>query len=142
MSVILRQQKKSPQFCCVFCCPIFAKLKKNPQTALATFSRSDAYPCPYPDNLRIISDFFGVEASLMCILGANFLRTRLLDILVQYTDCTPRWISYIRHKDFLLLLLLLLLRPPSVTLRGSPLDSEMGWTGELWSNRVLLILEN
>ena len=23
-----------------------------------------------------------------------------------------------------------------------PLDSETGWTGELWSNRVLLILEN
>ena len=22
--------------------------------------------------------------------------------------------------------------PPSVTLRGPPLDSEMGWTGELW----------
>ena len=34
-------------------------------------------------------------------------------------------------------------RPPSsVTLRGPPLDSETGWTGELWSNRVLLILEN
>ena len=30
----------------------------------------------------------------------------------------------------------------SVTLRGPPLDSEKGLTGELWSNRVLLILEN
>ena len=30
----------------------------------------------------------------------------------------------------------------SVTLRGPPLDSEMDWTGEIWSNRVLLILEN
>ena len=29
-----------------------------------------------------------------------------------------------------------------VTLRGPPLDSEMGWTGELWLNRILLILEN
>ena len=29
-----------------------------------------------------------------------------------------------------------------VTLRGPPLDSETGWTGELWSNCVLLILEN
>ena len=37
---------------------------------------------------------------------------------------------------------LLLLRPPSVTLRGPPLDSETGWTGELWLNCVLLILEN
>ena len=32
--------------------------------------------------------------------------------------------------------------PVYVTLRGPPLDSEMGWTGELWSNPVLLILEN
>ena len=31
---------------------------------------------------------------------------------------------------------------PSVTLRLPPLISEMGWTGELWSNPVLLILEN
>ena len=44
--------------------------------------------------------------------------------------------SYIKHKD------ILLLRPSSVTLRGPPLDSETGWTGELWSNRVLLICEN
>ena len=29
-----------------------------------------------------------------------------------------------------------------VTLRLPPLDSETGWTGELWSNPVLLILEN
>ena len=29
-----------------------------------------------------------------------------------------------------------------VTLRPPPLDSETGWTGELWSNPVLLILEN
>ena len=58
--------------------------------------------------------------------------------------CAVSWcypiLSYIRHEDFLLLLLLL--RPPSVTLRGPPLDSETGWTGELWSKRVLLILEN
>ena len=30
----------------------------------------------------------------------------------------------------------------SVTLRIPPLKSETGWTGELWLNRVLLILEN
>ena len=29
-----------------------------------------------------------------------------------------------------------------VTLRGPPLDSEMGWTGELWSKTKFLILEN
>ena len=32
--------------------------------------------------------------------------------------------------------------PVYVTLRGPPLDSETGWTGELSSNRVLLILDN
>ena len=42
--------------------------------------------------------------------------------------------SYIRHEDFL--------RPSSVTLVLPPMKSETGWTGELWSNRVLLILEN
>ena len=30
----------------------------------------------------------------------------------------------------------------SVMLRGPPLDSEMGWTGELWSKTKFLILEN
>ena len=30
----------------------------------------------------------------------------------------------------------------SVTLRVTPLDSETGWTGELWLNRVLLILKD
>ena len=33
------------------------------------------------------------------------------------------------------------LRRLSVRLRVPPLDSETGWTGELWSNPVLLILE-
>ena len=42
--------------------------------------------------------------------------------------------SYIRHEDFF--------RPSSVTLRVSHQDSATGWTGELWSNRVLLILES
>ena len=41
--------------------------------------------------------------------------------------------SKIRQEDFL---------RSYVTLRGPPLDSETGWTGELWSNRVLLILIN
>ena len=40
--------------------------------------------------------------------------------------------SYIRHKDF---------RLPSVTLVVPPLDSETGWTGELWSKTKFLILE-
>ena len=44
-------------------------------------------------------------------------------------------LAYIRHEDFF--------RPSySVTLVLPPLISEMGWTGELWSNCVLLILEN
>ena len=33
-------------------------------------------------------------------------------------------------------------RTPSVMLVLPPMKSETGWTGELWSNRVLLILEN
>ena len=32
--------------------------------------------------------------------------------------------------------------PVYVTLRVPPLDSEMGWTGELWSKTKFLILEN
>ena len=46
--------------------------------------------------------------------------------------------SYIRHEDFL--------RSSSPILRHTqgtaPLDSETGLTGELWSNCVILILEN
>ena len=42
-------------------------------------------------------------------------------------------IPYIRHEDF---------RSFFVMLRGPPLKSETGCTGELWSNRVLLILKN
>ena len=46
-------------------------------------------------------------------------------------------VSYIRHEDFF--------RLSFVTLRvrvpPHPLDSETGCTGELWSNRILLILE-
>ena len=34
------------------------------------------------------------------------------------------------------------LRPCSVTLVLPPLDSEMGWTGELWSKTKFIILEN
>ena len=33
-------------------------------------------------------------------------------------------------------------RPSSVMLRVPSLDSETGWTEELWMNRVILILEN
>ena len=48
------------------------------------------------------------------------------------------WESYIRHKDFLHLDSV----RQSVMLILPPLDSETGWTGELWSNRVVPILEN
>ena len=44
--------------------------------------------------------------------------------------------SYIRHEDFL---------RSSVLLRhaqGTPLYSEKGWTGELWSNHIFRTLEN
>ena len=52
---------------------------------------------------------------------------------------TGKELSYIRKEKY---------RPATtpapmyVTLWLPPLDSEMGWTGELWSNRVLLIFEN
>ena len=32
--------------------------------------------------------------------------------------------------------------PMHVTLRGPPLDSEMGWTGKLWSKTYLLNWQN
>ena len=41
--------------------------------------------------------------------------------------------SKIRHEDF---------RPSFVTYRLPPLDSETGWTGELWSKTNLLIWQN
>ena len=49
--------------------------------------------------------------------------------------------SKIRREDFLCLFVRPPLPPPSRS-GYPPLDSETGWTGELWSNRVLLILEN
>ena len=45
----------------------------------------------------------------------------------------------ILERESAVLLLLLLLRHAQGT---PPLDSETGWTAELWSNPVLLILEN
>ena len=45
----------------------------------------------------------------------------------------PCYVSYIRHKDFLL-------RPPSFRLRLSALDFETDWTGDLWSKTNLLKL--
>ena len=50
--------------------------------------------------------------------------------------------SYIRHEDFLRPSFV---RPSSVLLRNActtPLISELGWTGELWSKTKFLILEN
>ena len=49
-----------------------------------------------------------------------------------------RYKSYIRHEDFRLSSV----RSSFVTLRPPPLDSETGWTGELWSKTKFLILEN
>ena len=49
--------------------------------------------------------------------------------------------SKIRHEDFLCSFVRLYVCM-FITLRGPTLDSETGWTGELWSNLVLLILEN
>ena len=49
------------------------------------------------------------------------------------------FLSYIRHEDFRPSSVL---RPSVCNAQGTPLDSETGWTGDLWSNPVLLILEN
>ena len=50
--------------------------------------------------------------------------------------------SYIRHEDFIRPFVRPSVRPSSVRLTVPPLDSEMGWTGELWSKTKFLILEN
>ena len=49
------------------------------------------------------------------------------------------YINPILERGSTVLLLLLCMY---VTLRGPPLISEMGWTGELWSKTKFLILEN
>ena len=52
-----------------------------------------------------------------------------------------KYISKIRHKDYLCLSVCPSVRP-SVTLRVPPLKSETGWTGELWSKTNLLNCQN
>ena len=48
------------------------------------------------------------------------------------------WVNPILERGSTVLLQLLLLCHAQAT----PLDSEMGWTGELWSKTKFLILEN
>ena len=72
-------------------------------------------------------------------MNCNVKPVTFFDLLKQFFNqfvpiFYPFHPSYIRHEDFLLLL-----RHAQGT---PPLKSETGWTGELWSNRVLLILEN
>ena len=61
-------------------------------------------------------------------LGHNktFFYCYIINMELIYDICH---VSKIRHKDFRLFV-----HPLSVTLRLPPLDSETGWTGELWSN--------
>ena len=56
------------------------------------------------------------------------------DVLVPFNPILDTRISVLRPSSFVLC--------PCVTLKQPPLNSETGWTGELWSNRILLILEN
>ena len=49
-------------------------------------------------------------------------------------------LSKIRHEDFRTASCVL--RPVFVMLRPPPLNLEMGWTGDFWSNWVFLILHN
>ena len=91
--------------------------------------------CPPPllqlcqEDLSSFSTFFSCRPCYSWLTSPSFPRR-------SSSSCSS---SYIRHEDFLLLLL----RPPPPSRSGDPpLDSETGWTGELWSNCVLLILEN
>ena len=74
-----------------------------------------------------------LESVTTLIKGLNLDYMAIMGSVVVENNTT---LSNIRHEDF---------RPDSssssVTLRVPPLDSETGWTGELWSNRVVLILE-
>ena len=89
------------------------------------------YICERTKVLFTLNIFFFFHHS-NCIIGV-FL---IVPIGVYLISC----IKSNRHNDFCLFN-----RPDFfffVALRVPPLDSEMGWTGELWSNSVFLILEN
>ena len=95
-------------------------------------------------NLELDGDYFRETGFDLCghILDLLTVNAAVLLIGENVTNLMlmPSVSSYIRHKDFLRSFVC----PDfsSVTLRPPPLDSETGWTGELWSNRGFLILEN
>jgi hypothetical protein len=107
--------------------PLFTRLHVHcsstcPVSSLTPLQHSEVSPMFSPDHPNTWSP-----------TGCTYLISRAL--LIKMIT------SKIRHEDFLRPLSFVL-RPSYVTLRLPPLDSETGWTGELWSNRVLLILEN
>ena len=79
----------------------------------------------------------------------GILKPLLLSSFASFSESVPSsWLNklekkYIsnQHKHPRLETRSSALRTLSVTLRLHPLDFETGWTGELWSNCVLLILE-
>ena len=61
--------------------------------------------------------------------------TNFTQILFTRSYHFPSLVQFnIKHKVFLCLFI----RHVSVMLRGPPMDSETGWTGELWSKTNLL----
>ena len=83
---------------------------------------------------RLNTELEQTEEEIMALRYIDSLSTKL----EQKEEEEEIVLSKITHEDFLCLFVCL----SSVTLRGLPLDSETGWTGELWLNTVLLILEN
>ena len=92
-------------------------------------------------NISKLSNFTSFNSTLCCSWLSQSGCTGIvhLDLVFQvslmFHSDSPLKESYIRHKDF---------RWSSffVRLRVPPLDSETGWTGEHWSNPILLIFEN
>ena len=83
---------------------------------------------PPPAGVHIVTGTQGQDISVLCLLQVEQNIASLLYI-----------ISYIRKCKYCPATT----TTPAVSRSGyPPLDSETEWTGELWSNRVLLILEN
>ena len=98
-----------------------------------------AYDWPY--QLRPALNYYQIEGSGQALPGVEAVSTEAVNL-------TFFLLSFNLHRilpDHPILDTRISVRSSvraCVTLRVPPLDSETGWTGELWSNPVLLILEN
>ena len=82
-----------------------------------------------PNQISLASNHKKLSTEVLVELALSNLKNQLLR-------------SYIRKENYQPATTPAAAAPMYVTLRGPPLDSETGWSGELWSNPVLLILEN